>query len=259
MSGAPEREVWLDAYRRARRPPPGLQERVAQALRRDAKPESMIRSRSFLWVSAVAAVLLACLLGLVWQRLPRASVSRQRSTVQEALDLRQEKPTRVEPTLEPTVPLEAGAMHDVERRSSVPLDREPIQPRAPQERDPVAKVGGSVLPTDPVGEDRDHRNLALGIGLLRQAEASLETDPEAAMRLLMMYESTYGNTGAEEEYRALRVLATCALGNLSAGQRERRAFLDRFATSVYAARVQKACTSAGDVRRAWPDAPARKE
>jgi hypothetical protein len=90
--------------------------------------------------------------------------------------------------------------------------------------------------------DEGAPSLSRETAMLASAQKALgRGQAQAALDLLEKYRATFPGGALREEAAGARILALCALGRRSEGERERQAFLIAYPTSPLSARVSAAC------------------
>ena len=227
----------LDAHRRVRRPPPGLQARIAAALAEEeiAEPVAPPRSR---WVESIAisvALAAAALLLLHWLAGPRT----------DRAGATDESNPRDQAVFGAKTPDTAGKAET--RAPATPPTPPPTQPPDPEVDTSPPPAPTTADPTPPPRRDSartapapEHDDAKLEVRMLRDAEVALAKDPADALRQLKVHATRFPDSTLAVERQALWTLAACATAASDAAPR-RDAFLASHPGSAYAARIRAAC------------------
>lgn len=238
----PRLEAILGEYRAARRPSaPQREEMLRRLLGSVSKP---VLGRVFL-LALAASVATLWLAQRLWQ--DRVEVAARQRATEAGYEVEQ-TPARGElraPT--PAVaPIATRSAIGPEAAPAIGPETAPLPATAPGRRAKGASVPVRVEPSTPTVTDAAPSIAAPGdaqeLAIMAAAEAALRSgDPRGALVSLDEHARVHPRGVAVEEREALRVIATCGLGDAARAGTLRADFLARYVRSAYRKRVERAC------------------
>jgi hypothetical protein len=226
---SPELAALIAAHRRVRRPPG-----VSAPAPAPPKGRSPVQQTLWAVVGAVLAAAALLIAGRLWPA-PRTVDPAERPQPASAVfgDADRNPASETVPRPAPPAPRPAPTVEIApEPEPPAPVPSSPAAaPTRPRGRPKPAPAPAP----DPAQARGDEARL------LREAELQLDRDPGEALALLRRHKEHFPDPVLVLERAALHVLALCKAGQTRAGTAERDAFLSRYPTSSYTARVRRAC------------------